>query len=200
MTIPVFSTQAVNEIPWSLLNKVLQVPECLECPSVLCDFTLRLPWVSECPIAYRVPTDCLGFVQMRQNIESLFVWINKSIKNAALTAWLWYRDCWIQIVHKLIILEYLNDRHQYPSWLNLFFFSYIKLCWLKPYWKFEDYSVNNFECSEIVAIDAPAKKFCANILQKSSSVWRTLFHLLDLNLRCLISKLIIAFGLLRHSI
>ena len=60
--------------------------------------------------------------------------------------------------------------------------------------------MNNFECSEIVAIDAPAKKFCANILQKSSSVWRTLFHLLDLNLRCLISKLIIAFGLLRHSI
>ena len=60
--------------------------------------------------------------------------------------------------------------------------------------------MNNFECSEIIAIDAPAKKFCANILEKSSSALCTLFHLLDLNLRYWISKLIIAFGPLRHSI
>ena len=44
------------------------------------------------------------------------------------------------------------------GWLNLFSFSYIKLCWLKPYKNAGDYSAKNFDFSETNIIGLPRKK------------------------------------------
>ena len=54
----------VNMVPWSLLNKVPEVPKCLECPSFLSARLLEYPSVlnstmPEClQSVYRVSAEC----------------------------------------------------------------------------------------------------------------------------------------------
>ena len=45
------------------------------------------------------------------------------------------------------------------DWLNLIFFSYIKLCWLKPCRNSEKYSDINFKGREINVIVLPPRKW-----------------------------------------
>ena len=83
----------VYGVPWSLLNKVSRVswvPECLKCHSAS---STRMSWVAEDPNACRVFTKLLQSVQMRKIFGSLFVRMNKFVRNAALTGWFSYRNC-----------------------------------------------------------------------------------------------------------
>ena len=91
----------VNVVPWSLLNKVSQVSwvsECLKCYSAS---STRVFWVAEELSVSRIFIKFLQSVQMWQNFGSLFVWINKFVRNAALTGWFSCRNC----LKKLFINE-----------------------------------------------------------------------------------------------
>ena len=110
----------VNRVPGSLLNKVPQVPKYLEFPSSLSASSITVSWVAwvidclECHNA-PVPTKCLKSAQAGQSFGYFFVRINKSVRNTALTEWFSCKNCWIIVLHKWIILLYLNTRKQYPS-------------------------------------------------------------------------------------
>ena len=107
----------VNRVPGSLLNKVPQVPKYLEFPSSLSASSIIVSWVGwviDCHNA-PVPTKCLKSAQAGQSFGYFFVLINKSVRNTALTEWFSCKNCWIIVLHKWIILLYLNTRKQYPS-------------------------------------------------------------------------------------
>ena len=107
----------VNRVPGSLLNKVPQVPKYLEFPSSLSASSITVSWVAwviDCHNA-PVPTKCLKSAQAGQSFGYFFVRINKSVRNTALTEWFSCKNCWIIVLHKWIILLYLNTRKQYPS-------------------------------------------------------------------------------------
>ena len=107
----------VNRVPGSLLNKVPQVPKYLEFPSSLSASSITVSWVAwviDCHNA-PVPTKCLKSAQAGQSFGYFFVRINKSVRNTALTKWFSCKNCWIIVLHKWIILLYLNTRKQYPS-------------------------------------------------------------------------------------
>ena len=70
------------EYPSALSAQLPWVPEFFEFQSVS---STRMSWVAEYASAYRVFTEYLSSVQMEQNFGSLFVRINKFVKNAALT-------------------------------------------------------------------------------------------------------------------
>ena len=110
----------VNRVPGSLQNKVPQVPKCLEFSSSLSASSITGSWVAwvidclECQNA-PVPTKCQESAQVGQSFGYFFVRINKSVRNTALTEWFSCKNCWIIVLHKWIILLYLNTRKQYPS-------------------------------------------------------------------------------------
>ena len=107
----------VNRVPGSLLNKVPQVPKYLEFPSSLSASSIIVSWVAwviDCHNA-PVPTKCLKSAQAGQSFGYFFVRINKSVRNTALTEWFSCKNCWIIVLHKWIILLYLNTRKQCPS-------------------------------------------------------------------------------------
>ena len=86
------------QVPW--------VPKCLKCmtalsaSSALSGLSPRVSWVPECSSGYRMLMECLQSAQIGQNFGSLFVLMNKSVKNAELTEWFSCQNCWIKIVHK----------------------------------------------------------------------------------------------------
>ena len=88
-----YANNASERIYWSLLKQVPQAPKFLEYPATQVpqvDDCLEsfecLRWL-KCPSVFstRMITESLKSAQMGQNFGSLFVRINKSVKNAELT-------------------------------------------------------------------------------------------------------------------
>ena len=105
----------VNGVPWSLLDKVSEVPWVPECLKYRSASSTQVSWVAEVPSAYRIFIKFLHSVQMQQNFGSLFFRINKFVRNAALTGWFSCQNCLKNTVHKLIILTYFYLKKQYTS-------------------------------------------------------------------------------------
>ena len=97
------------QVPW--------VPKCLKCMtamSALSGLSARVSWVLEYSSAYTMLTKCLLSSKIGQNFGSIFVRMNKSVKNAELIERFLSKICWIKIVYtwsnlNKIILEAIEN-------------------------------------------------------------------------------------------